>query len=57
MEQRISLNTLAVDYFSWAAAFYENMGKQDAGHYPTLEDPEMINAGLREWLVQPMASR
>ena len=26
----------------------------NAGHYPTLEQPDMINAALREWLVQPM---
>jgi pimeloyl-ACP methyl ester carboxylesterase len=29
----------------------------NAGHYPTLEQPDMINAALREWLVQPMVLR
>jgi len=29
----------------------------NAGHYPTLEQPELINAALREWLVQPMVLR
>ena len=29
----------------------------NAGHYPTLERPDMINAALREWLVQPMVLR
>ena len=26
----------------------------NAGHYPTLEEPDMINSALRKWLVQPM---
>ena len=29
----------------------------NAGHYPTLEQPDMINAAMREWLVQPMVLR
>ena len=29
----------------------------NAGHYPTLEQPEMINAALWEWLVQPIVLR
>ena len=29
----------------------------NAGHYPTLEQPDMINAALRDWLVQPMVLR
>ena len=26
----------------------------NVGRYPTLEQPDMINAALREWLAQPM---
>lgn len=29
----------------------------NAGHYPTLEQPDMVNAALREWLAQPMVLR
>lgn len=29
----------------------------NSGHYPTLEQPEIINDALREWLVQPMVLR
>ena len=29
----------------------------NSGHHPTLEQPEIINDALREWLVQPMVLR